>query len=74
MVRELIQIAHDSGLDKLEIEFITQQEAGIRVFSDLGFQKVALLQGHAKDLQRQTRDLLVMVYDLTLDDETFAAQ
>ncbi len=74
MVRELIKIAHDSGLDKLEIEFIRQQEAGIRVLSSLGFQKVALLQGHAKDLQGQTRDLLVMVYDLTLDDETFAAQ
>ncbi len=26
MVRELIQIAHDSGLDKLEIEFIPRRE------------------------------------------------
>lgn len=51
-----------------------QQEPGIRVFSDLGFHKVALLHGHAKDLQGNTRDLLVMVHDLTQGDGTFAAQ
>ena len=34
----------------------SQQETGIRVFSRLGLQKVALLPGHARDFRGQKRD------------------
>ncbi len=43
LVNELIDIARDAGLEKLEAEFMGEQERALHVFAELGFAKLLSL-------------------------------
>ena len=51
LVGEIIEIARSAGLEKVEAEFIGEQEAAIKMFAMLGFSQLSapgrLRQGHA---------------------------
>ena len=64
LISELIQIALDIGLVKLDAEFIAEQSRSIAIFERLGFVKMAVLPQHVKDLKGENHDLIIMVYDL----------
>ncbi len=64
LVGEIIQVAIDSGLQKLEGEFTTEQKNPIAIFEKLGFVKLATLPQHVKDVNGEIHDLLIYVYDL----------
>ena len=64
LITELIQIALDIGLVKLDAEFISEQSRSIAIFERLGFVKMAVLPQHVKDLKGENHDLIIMVYDL----------
>ncbi len=65
LVHELIAIAEQLGLEKLEAEFMVDQHRAIVAFRKLGFVQVAaVFPDHVKDLAGKKHDLLVLVRDL----------
>jgi GNAT superfamily N-acetyltransferase len=64
LVGELVQVALDIGLVKLDAEFMAEQDRPIAVFEKLGFVNMAVLPQHIKDLKGESHDLVIMVYDL----------
>lgn len=64
LMSELIQIALDIGLVKLDAEFMAEQTRQISIFEKLGFVNMAVLPQHVKDLKGESHDLVIMVYDL----------
>jgi RimJ/RimL family protein N-acetyltransferase len=69
MVTEIIDLARQLGLEKLEAEFIGEQEAAMKVFALLGFTTLARLPGYVKDMQAVTHDYVLMGLDLKTDEE-----
>jgi len=70
LLHELIEIATDIGLDKLDAEFMSGQEKQMRVFEKLGFVRVAELPDHVLDRRNEAHNLIILAYDLK--GETFA--
>jgi L-amino acid N-acyltransferase YncA len=69
MVSEIIDLARQLGLEKLEAEFIGEQEAAMKVFALLGFTTLARLPSYVKDMQAVTHDYVLMGLDLKTDEE-----
>lgn len=71
LVRELIEVAVDVGLAKLDAEFMVEQEAAMRLMEKLGFYRVAILPQHVWDLRGETHDFVIMVHDIRPDADYF---
>jgi L-amino acid N-acyltransferase YncA len=69
LVSDLIEIARRAGLERLEAEFIGEQEAAMKVFGLLGFAKLAHLPDYVKDMQAVRHDWILMGLDLKTDEE-----
>lgn len=69
MVTEIIDLARQVGLEKLEAEFIGEQEAAMKVFALIGFTTLARLPNYVKDMQAVTHDYVLMGLDLKTDEE-----
>ena len=71
LLKELMEVSLEIGLDKLDAEFIAEQKPAIESFQKLGFVKVCTLPQHALDLHGGTHDLVLLVYELK-DEEYYA--
>jgi GNAT superfamily N-acetyltransferase len=69
LVTETIDLARHIGLERLEAEFIAEQEAAIKIFGLLGFHKLVQLPDYVKDMQANRHDYLLMALDLETDEE-----
>ena len=69
LVTEMVAIARQIGLEKVEAEFIGEQEPAIKVFAMLGFSTLARLPNYVKDMQAVTHDYVLMGLDLKTDEE-----
>jgi ribosomal protein S18 acetylase RimI-like enzyme len=69
LIGEIIEIARQSGLEKVEAEFIGEQEAAIKMFALLGFSQLLRLENYVKDMQANTHDYILMGLDLKTDEE-----
>jgi RimJ/RimL family protein N-acetyltransferase len=69
LVSELVEIARQMGLQKVEAEFIGSQEAAMKVFALLGFSVLARIPEYVKDMQSITHDYVLMGLDLITDEE-----
>jgi len=69
LVSEIIDIASRVGLEKLEAEFISEQEAAMKVFGMLGFTRLLHLPEYVKDMQAVSHHWIVMGLDLKTDEE-----
>jgi GNAT superfamily N-acetyltransferase len=69
LVDELMEIGRAIGLEKMEAEFIGEQERAIKVFGGLGFRTLLHLEDYVKDMQAQSHDYVLMGVDLTTDEE-----
>lgn len=69
LVAEILEIARHVGLEKMEAEFIAEQERAIKVFGLLGFTQLLKLEDYVKDMQAITHDYVLMGLDLTTDEE-----
>jgi L-amino acid N-acyltransferase YncA len=69
IVSEVIDLARQVGLEKLEAEFIGEQEAAMKVFALIGFTTLARLPNYVKDMQAVTHDYVLMGLDLKTDEE-----
>ncbi len=69
LVSNVVDIARQSGLEKVEAEFIGEQTTAIKMFALLGFSNLLRLEGYVKDMQALAHDYILMGLDLTTDEE-----
>jgi ribosomal protein S18 acetylase RimI-like enzyme len=69
LVTECIEVARQAGLQKVEAEFIGEQEAAIQIFALLGFSVLARIPDYVKDMQSVTHDYVLMGLNLITDEE-----
>jgi L-amino acid N-acyltransferase YncA len=73
LLRKLIEIAGEKGLEKLMFEVVADtEEAAKHTTQVLGFVPVAMLPGHVRDYCNQTHDLIIMerpILDTSVFDE-----
>src|SRR5436305_7379888 len=69
LVTECVDVARQMGLQKVEAEFIGEQEAAMKVFALIGFRVLARIPDYVKDMQAVTHDYVLMGLDLITDEE-----
>jgi ribosomal protein S18 acetylase RimI-like enzyme len=69
LVTEIMHVARNLGLERLEAEFIGEQEAAIKMFALLGFSNLLRFEGYVKDMQAISHDYVLMGLDLKVDEE-----
>jgi GNAT superfamily N-acetyltransferase len=69
LVSEIIDIARRVGLERLEAEFIGEQETAMKVFGMLGFNKLLHLENYVRDMQAVSHDWILMGLVLRTDEE-----
>ena len=69
LVSEIVTIAADLSLEKVEAEFIGGQEAAIKMFALLGFSNLLRLDDYVKDMQAISHDYVLMGLNLKTDEE-----
>jgi GNAT superfamily N-acetyltransferase len=69
LVSEIVEIARHLGLEKVEAEFIGEQEAAIKMFAMLGFSNLLRLEDYVKDMQAISHDYVLMGLNLKTDEE-----
>ena len=69
LVTEIVHIARNLSLKKVEAEFIGEQEAAIKMFALLGFSNLVRLPDYVKDMQAIDHDYILMGLELKTDEE-----
>jgi ribosomal protein S18 acetylase RimI-like enzyme len=69
LVTEIVQIARQAGLERVEAEFIGEQEAAIKMFAMLGFSNLLRFEDYVKDMQAVTHDYILMGLKLKTEEE-----
>jgi ribosomal protein S18 acetylase RimI-like enzyme len=69
LISEIVEIARQVGLEKVEAEFIGEQTAAIKMFALLGFSQLLRLENYVKDMQANAHDYILMGLELKTDEE-----
>lgn len=69
LIGEIIEVARNAGLEKVEAEFIGEQEAAMKMFAMLGFSQLVRLDDYVKDMQAISHDYILMGLDLKTNEE-----
>jgi L-amino acid N-acyltransferase YncA len=69
MVTEIVELARNLSLERVEAEFIGEQEAAIKMFAMLGFSNLLRLEDYVKDMQAVSHDYILMGRNLRVDEE-----
>jgi GNAT superfamily N-acetyltransferase len=69
LVEEIVEIARNVGLERVEAEFLGEQEAGMKLFAMIGFSHLLRLEDHVKDMQAINHDYVLMEMQLKTDEE-----
>ena len=69
LVAEIMDIARRAGLEKVEAEFIGEQQAAIKMFALLDFRELLRLEDYVKDMQAISHDYILMGLGLKTDEE-----
>ncbi len=64
IIRELVAIAEERNLEKLQAHVIQDNVGALKMLEAIGFAKEAVLKGMVKDRSWKTRDLAIMVNDV----------
>ena len=73
LVYEIVEIARQVGLEKVEAEFIGEQTGAIKMFALLGFSQLLTLENYVKDMQAISHDYILMGLELKTDEEYTSA-
>lgn len=73
LARWALVAAIESGLQKLMVEVVAEQEGAVAMFQSLGFQAEALLRDHIRARDGQTRDLILLAHPVVEQWEAMAA-
>ena len=68
LTQRVFELAHDLGLRKLVAQMTREQMGARRLFERLGFSPEALLTDWVIDRSGETRDMMIMSYDLPSPD------
>jgi RimJ/RimL family protein N-acetyltransferase len=69
LIDQVVDIARQAGLEKLEAEFIGEQETAMKVFALLGFSELMRLDDYVRDMQGISHDYILMGLELKTDEE-----
>jgi GNAT superfamily N-acetyltransferase len=69
LIKEVVELARNIGLEKLEAEFIGDQAGAIKMFALLGFSNLVRLEDYVKDMQAIAHDYILMGLNLKTDEE-----
>jgi GNAT superfamily N-acetyltransferase len=69
LIQEIVELARSVGLERVEAEFIGEQEAAVKMFALLGFSNLVRLEDYVKDMQAITHDYILMGLNLKTDEE-----
>ena len=69
LIAEILEIARHGGLERVEAEFIGEQEAAMKMFAMLGFSQLVRLEDYVKDMQAISHDYILMGLELKTDEE-----
>lgn len=69
LISEIVEISRNAGLERVEAEFIGEQEAAIKMFALLGFSQLLRLEDYVKDMQAISHDYILMGLELKTDEE-----
>ena len=69
LVNEIMQLSRNLSLERIEAEFIGEQEAAIKMFALLGFSNLLRLEDYVKDMQAISHDYVLMGANLKVDEE-----
>jgi len=69
LIGEIVEIARQVGLEKVEAEFIGEQAPAIKMFALLGFSQLLRLENYVKDMQANSHDYILMGLELKTDEE-----
>lgn len=69
LVSELIEAARQCGLQRLEAEFLAEQQTAMKMFAALGFREIVRLPDYVQDMQAVTHDYILMTLELKTDEE-----
>lgn len=65
LVRELVKLAQDFGLEKKVAAVMDNQVGAKRAFAKLGFRVEVILKGHVKDIHKRKDNLVIMTNDVS---------
>jgi len=69
LITEILDIARQLGLEKVEAEFIGDQQTAMKMFGLLGFLPLYKISDYVKDMQGVTHDYFLLGLDLKTDEE-----
>jgi GNAT superfamily N-acetyltransferase len=69
LIAEILDIARRAGLERVEAEFIGEQQTAMKMFAMLGFSELMRLEDYVKDMQAIQHDYILMGLDLRTDEE-----
>lgn len=69
LIEQIVEIARSAGLERVEAEFLGEQEAGMKLFAMVGFSHLLRLEDHVKDMQAINHDYVLMEMQLKTDEE-----
>ena len=73
LIAEILDIARRAGLERVEAEFIGEQQTAMKMFAMLGFSQLMRLEDYVKDMQAISHDYILMGLDLRTDEEYVSA-
>jgi GNAT superfamily N-acetyltransferase len=73
LIAETLDIARRVGLERVEAEFIGEQETAMKMFAMLGFSQLMRLEDYVRDMQAISHDYILMGLDLRTDEEYTSA-
>lgn len=69
LIQEIVDIARNTGLERVEAEFMGEQEAAVHMFAMMGFSNLLTLEDYVKDMQAIAHDYILMGLQLKTDEE-----
>ncbi|MGH7971768.1 MAG: GNAT family N-acetyltransferase, partial [Limisphaerales bacterium] len=69
LIGEIVGLARSVSLERVEAEFIGEQEAAVKMFAMLGFSNLVRLEDYVKDMQAISHDYILMGVNLKTDEE-----
>jgi ribosomal protein S18 acetylase RimI-like enzyme len=69
LIKEIVELSRNIGLEHVEAEFMGEQEAAIRMFAMMGFSNLLTIEDYVKDMQAISHDYVLMGLQLKTDEE-----
>lgn len=69
LIAEVLELSRGLGLERVEAEFIGDQQAAMKLFALLGFSNLVRLDDYVKDMQAISHDYILMGLNLKTEEE-----